>query len=126
MMSDPVCVNAHDRCYEGGPCPLCEPAPSWQQKMKDTIATLTAERDEAKETAQEWWDAYREQRDRAARLEEALRGLVELKAMKGELLNLRSDPYYASQAAMLEVQYEQRKPLAWAKARTALAQETQG
>jgi hypothetical protein len=64
--------------------------------------------------------------DRAARLEEALRGLVELKAMKGELLNLRSDPYYASQAAMLEVQYEQRKPLAWAKARTALAQETQG
>lgn len=19
------CVNAHDRCYEGGPCPLCEP-----------------------------------------------------------------------------------------------------
>lgn len=18
------CVNAHDRCYEGGPCPLCE------------------------------------------------------------------------------------------------------
>jgi hypothetical protein len=59
-------------------------------------------------------------RARAARLEEALRGLVELKAMKGELLNLRSDPYYASQAAMLEVQYEQRKPLAWAKARTAL------
>ena len=21
-----VCVNAHDRCYEGGPCPWCEPA----------------------------------------------------------------------------------------------------
>lgn len=20
-----VCVNAHDRCYEGGPCPYCEP-----------------------------------------------------------------------------------------------------
>lgn len=19
-----VCVNAHDRCYEGGPCPYCE------------------------------------------------------------------------------------------------------
>jgi hypothetical protein len=122
-MSDPVCVNAHDRCYEGGPCPLCEPAPSWQQKMKDTIATLTAER-----------DAWRDEFDRVERelltrvhgLEEALRGLVELKAMKGELLNLRSDPYYASQAAMLEVQYEQRKPLAWAKARTALAQETQG
>jgi hypothetical protein len=18
------CVNAHDRCFEGGPCPLCE------------------------------------------------------------------------------------------------------
>jgi hypothetical protein len=122
-MSDPVCVNAHDRCYEGGPCPLCEPAPSWQQKMKDTIATLTAERDE-------WRDEFdrveRELLTRVHGLEEALRGLVELKAMKGELLNLRSDPYYASQAAMLEVQYEQRKPLAWAKARTALAQETQG
>jgi integrase len=123
VMSDPVCVNAHDRCYEGGPCPLCEPAPSWQQKMKDTIATLTAERDE-------WRDEFdrveRELLTRVHGLEEALRGLVELKAMKGELLNLRSDPYYASQAAMLEVQYEQRKPLAWAKARTALAQETQG
>lgn len=21
-----VCVNAHDRCYLGGPCPLCEVA----------------------------------------------------------------------------------------------------
>jgi hypothetical protein len=21
-----VCVNAHDRCYLGGPCPYCEPA----------------------------------------------------------------------------------------------------
>jgi hypothetical protein len=122
-MSDPVCVNAHDRCYEGGPCPLCEPAPSWQQKMKDTIATLTAERDE-------WRDEFdrveRELLTRVHGLEEALRGLVEIKAMKGELLNLRGDPYYASQAAMLEVQYEQRKTLAWDKARAALAQETQG
>jgi hypothetical protein len=21
---DLKCVNAHDRCFEGGPCPLCE------------------------------------------------------------------------------------------------------
>lgn len=21
---DVKCVNAHDRCYEGGPCPYCE------------------------------------------------------------------------------------------------------
>ena len=20
-----ACVNAHDRCHEGGPCPYCEP-----------------------------------------------------------------------------------------------------
>jgi hypothetical protein len=99
----------------------------------DTIATLTAERDDALggykaqvRRADEWRAHAEAAEARATRLEEALRGLVELKAMKGELLNLRSDPYYASQAAMLEVQYEQRKPLAWAKARTALAQETQG
>jgi len=24
MTREPVCVNAHDRCYEGGPCPYCE------------------------------------------------------------------------------------------------------
>jgi hypothetical protein len=24
MSREPVCVNAHDRCYEGGPCPYCE------------------------------------------------------------------------------------------------------
>ena len=24
MSLEPVCVNAHDRCYEGGPCPYCE------------------------------------------------------------------------------------------------------
>jgi hypothetical protein len=24
MEREPVCVNAHDRCYEGGPCPYCE------------------------------------------------------------------------------------------------------
>jgi hypothetical protein len=96
----------------------------------DTIATLTAERDDALggykaqvRRADEWRAHAEAAEARATRLEEALRGLVELKAMKGELLNLRSDPYYASQAAMLEVQYEQRKPLAWAKARTALAQE---
>lgn len=23
--SEVRCVNAHDRCYEGGPCPYCEP-----------------------------------------------------------------------------------------------------
>ena len=22
--NEPRCVNAHDRCYEGGPCPYCE------------------------------------------------------------------------------------------------------
>ena len=22
---DLKCVNAHDRCFYGGPCPLCEP-----------------------------------------------------------------------------------------------------
>ena len=27
MSREPVCVNAHDRCYEGGPCPYCEPKP---------------------------------------------------------------------------------------------------
>ena len=21
-----VCVNAHDLCFQGGPCPYCEPA----------------------------------------------------------------------------------------------------
>jgi hypothetical protein len=130
--------------------------------LEDTIATLTAERDEARKWGEDLWEkltiddskwqqeagAWRQRAEKAeaerellkapfradllaykahtARLEEALRGLVELKAMKGELLNLRSDPYYASQAAMLEVQYEQRKPLAWDKARAALAQETQG
>jgi hypothetical protein len=104
-----------------------------RRKAADTIATLTAERDDALggykaqvRRADEWRAHAEAAEARATRLEEALRGLVELKAMKGELLNLRSDPYYASQAAMLEVQYEQRKPLAWAKARTALAQETQG
>lgn len=24
MKLDLKCVNAHDRCFEGGPCPLCE------------------------------------------------------------------------------------------------------
>jgi len=24
MSREPVCVNAHDRCYEGGPRPYCE------------------------------------------------------------------------------------------------------
>jgi hypothetical protein len=24
MGREPVCVNAHDRCYEGGACPYCE------------------------------------------------------------------------------------------------------
>ena len=24
---DLKCVNAHDRCFEGGPCPLCEVVP---------------------------------------------------------------------------------------------------
>jgi len=23
-----ICVNAHDRCYLGGPCPYCEPTRS--------------------------------------------------------------------------------------------------
>ena len=33
-MTAPVtrCVNAHDRCYLGGPCPYCEPI----QPMRDT------------------------------------------------------------------------------------------
>ena len=30
-----VCVNAHDRCYLGGPCPWCEPKSSLRQSEKD-------------------------------------------------------------------------------------------
>jgi hypothetical protein len=121
-MSDPVCVNAHDRCYEGGPCPLCEPAPSWQQKMKDTIATLTAERDAWEAT---WREEVAENhrradeimalRARAARLEEALRAADYL-----------LDRLHAVQRKTAVRDLEEAYSAYGAARRAALAQETQG
>ena len=43
------CVNAHDVCYEGGPCPLCEVVryrdaqgrsvkPRWRTSLNDALA----------------------------------------------------------------------------------------
>jgi hypothetical protein len=103
-MSDPVCVNAHDRCYEGGPCPLCEPAPSWQQKMKDTIATLTAERDalakslnEAQDEVDQHEGECEEACARAARLEEALRDAAK-RLLGAGMLGGPEDPVVAALA----------------------------
>jgi hypothetical protein len=45
-----------------------------------------------------------------------LRELVALKRLKDEARTTRSDPYYVTQADALEIEYERRKPAAWAAA----------
>lgn len=55
-----------------------------------------------------------------ARLRAALSELVACKNLKDELIRLRSDPYYVTEADRLEIQYDQRKPAAWRAAQEAL------
>jgi hypothetical protein len=53
---------------------------------------------------------------------EALRELIACKDLKDAMVTTRSDPYYITEADRMELEYERRKPLAWANARAALAE----
>jgi len=67
MAREPVCVNAHDRCYEGGLCPYCE-VPTRKptlgqmlaQNLSDTLSgKITAEQAQANADAWRVDDAAR-------------------------------------------------------------------
>jgi hypothetical protein len=50
-----VCVNAHDRCYEGGPCPLCEPANGQHPRATDAFSRFIQSVAEATSMSLEPW-----------------------------------------------------------------------
>jgi hypothetical protein len=91
------------------------------------VAASQAERDSARARAAShqadgaaWWKLADERAVEIARLREALAELIACKDLKDAMLTVRSDPYYITQADRMESQYDQRKPVAWERARAAL------